>query len=166
MTDTPNTHAAAPGPAGAEHHLQLARAIRGMKVGAPAGERDEGWNAAIDQVAQLVSMNPAPAPATSANIMELVDEFGRHSRGAGFSAGQHQHIDEANAVARAAETRAQIVAALAAREPLEQWLCESQRLVMRPDQPYLFRVNPTCAACAAVARGERLPAHGPTKGGE
>jgi hypothetical protein len=41
--------------------------------------------------------------------------------------------------------------------PLEMFLCESERLVLRPDQPYIFRVDKTCSACVRIANDGRIP---------
>ena len=40
-------------------------------------------------------------------------------------------------------------------EVLDLFLCESQRLVLRPGQLYRFRVDPDCEKCKAIeAEGE------------
>ncbi len=41
--------------------------------------------------------------------------------------------------------------------PMEMWLCESERLVLHRDQPYIFRVDPECASCAKVAAAYTEP---------
>lgn len=37
-------------------------------------------------------------------------------------------------------------------DPLELALCESVRLCLHPDQPYIFRVMPGCADCERLAQ--------------
>lgn len=47
-------------------------------------------------------------------------------------------------------------------EPIcELWLCESRHLGLKPNQIYLFRINPDCADCKQVALEVELK--GPTE---
>lgn len=59
---------------------------------------------------------------------------------------------------------------LEAKKPMEMWLCESQSLILRANQPYYFKVNPTCARCwelynqSAVDSSETLMRNHPNYG--
>lgn len=56
------------------------------------------------------------------------------------------------------DTRAEAIAAwnrrtpaVSREEPLEMFLCESDLLILRPDQPYVFRVDHDCEKCREIA---------------
>jgi len=34
----------------------------------------------------------------------------------------------------------------------ELFLCESHRLILRPNTPYIFKVDPTCEKCVEMAK--------------
>lgn len=36
--------------------------------------------------------------------------------------------------------------------PLELRLCESRMLILKPNQPYIFTVDPTCPMCVKIER--------------
>lgn len=42
-------------------------------------------------------------------------------------------------------------------EVVELTLCESKYLALQPDVLYRFVVEPTCATCAALATGAKIP---------
>lgn len=37
-------------------------------------------------------------------------------------------------------------------ETMEMFLCEQDKVILKPDQPYLFKVDPTCQKCLELER--------------
>lgn len=42
------------------------------------------------------------------------------------------------------------------QKPLEMALCESERLALRPNQPYIFHTMPDCARCVKLAERTKI----------
>lgn len=38
------------------------------------------------------------------------------------------------------------------RKPMELMLCEQRHIILKPDQPYIFRVDPTCKQCLELEK--------------